>query len=214
VHTEHVSSLLPDYVRGLLDDKTSSRVKQHVDRCGQCHSDWRELQSTMNAIADQNFVVPSKTYFSSILPRIHDRLEKRAKSSWIFNPLLSKVALPLSAAIVFVVLAWHVPRLGETGESENPLKAVVGSATVDEIADLVQDQYLHQDWSLLNSSIINRALTNERFVKHAIIKEALASESISPFNLFADVSPQQFLNDLDDTDSKALLKRLETMEIL
>jgi hypothetical protein len=214
VRTEHVDILLPEYLRGTLNGELTARVEEHLRTCQICKFDLDELEGVFTFLDEQASPAVSKAYFGTILPKVRERLEEQRTKRWSLNPLVSRVLMPLSAAAVTLIMLWHTSIFTESPVDDNPLQAVVGSATPDEIAQIVQDQYPMQDWSVLNSNIISRALASDRFVKEELIKEALTSESTSPFNIIADISPQQFFVDLDDSEVDEVLQGLSKMEIL
>lgn len=214
MHTGHVSILLPDYIRGTLIGGEATRVEEHLRTCQSCRAEAEELRSVFLSLEQEITANVPKTYFTSILPRVHERLDSRGVSRRHLNPVVSKVLMPLGAAAVLAALLWRVPFFSNPSNVENPLLSAVRSSTPDEIAEIVQDDIPSQDWNLLNSTIISHALTDERFIGHQLVREALGSETTSPFSVFADVSPQQVLTDLDDLQTDLILKRLGTMEIL
>jgi len=206
--------MLPDYIRGLLDEQATAGVEEHLLHCPVCRSELAEVKSTLASIKDSGMKDVPQSYFTSILPRVHRRLDQRRNRGWMLHPLVSKVALPLGAAIVASILVWRMPVPSGLSPGENSLAAVVDSATPEEIVQIVRDDIPFQDWSSLNTTIIARALTDDRFVQRELVEEALASDVTSPFNVFADVSPQQILSDFDEVDANEVLQRLGHKESL
>jgi hypothetical protein len=51
-------------------------------------------------------------------------------------------------------------------------------------------------------------LADDRFVNGELVREALASEPNSPFNVYADVSSQQFLDELHESEVDDVLRKL------
>ncbi len=214
MHTEHVNILLPDFVRGQLGGEQTAAVEEHLRSCQVCSSNLAELKNTLAILEQSHKKDLSKVYFSSILPRVHQRLERDKKKEWISKPFVNKILLPLGAAAVLLVVLMRLPSGWETLKSENPLQAVVSLASADEIAEILQEDIPLQGVNSLNSAILTSALSDEQFVQRRLVSEALNSETTSPFNVFADVTPQQVLNDLEGPEADRMLQRLQQMEIL
>jgi len=211
---DHINILLPDYLRGTLGDEEKAGVEAHLRACPTCQAELIEVQETLAGIqrAGTDEVPPS--YFSSILPRVHQRLDRRKRFWWRSNPILAKLVLPLGVAVIAFILISRIPFPVGTSTGEEPLLAAVDSATSDDIAEIVQENIPSQDWSSFNTAIISHVLTDNRFVQRELVQEALASETTSPFNVFPDVSPQQVLGDFDEAETNELLQRLGHKETL
>jgi hypothetical protein len=208
VHTGHVNTLLPDFALGKLNEEDIVGVEAHLEGCAQCRMDLAELKETFASIGlGRNAAVPA-SYFSSILPRVHERLEQRQRSRWMISPVVEKIALPLGAAIVIAILAWNVPGLKTSIRTEGSLATVMDSASPSEIAEIIRNDIPSQDWSSFTDALIAHALANDKYVQQELVEEALTSEVTSPFNVYADVSPQQFLNGLDEPEANTVLQQL------
>lgn len=214
VHTNKITILLPEYAQGTLTTEESARVEEHLKDCPRCRAELLEIKETLAAIDQNGAQEVPKAYFSSIVPRVHERLEQRQSSAWNRYPSLTKIVLPLSAAIVIAVLVWNIPLPNGTVEKESPLLAAVESSSPDEISELMQTTITSNDLNTFNETIMSNALANATFVDHELVREALASESTSPFNVFADVSPQQFLDDLAQSNADNVLQKLGTQGTL
>ncbi len=214
MRTVHVNILLPDYVRGILDKGDLTRVEEHLRSCLVCQTELAEVKEILATIEQAGAEEVPKGYFSTILPRVHQRLDQRTHFDWGKNAVLNKIVLPLGAAIVVAVLLWRIPMPNGATVKDETLLAAVDSATSDEIAQIVQEDIPSQDWSSFNAMVISRAMTNDRFVRRELVEEALDSEATSPFDVFSDVSPQQVLSDFDESQTNEVLQRLGHMETL
>jgi anti-sigma-K factor RskA len=214
VHTNHVNILLPDYVRGILDNDDLAGVEEHLRNCPACQAELTQVREVLASIESAGVDSVPKAYFSSILPRVHQRLDRRKHFEWSKNPFLNKVILPLGAVIVVAVVLWRIPFASVGMINENPMMAVLDSATSEDFAEIVQDNIPSQELSSFNAMVISHALTNDRFFRRELVQEALASETTSPFDVFSDVSPQQVLSDFDESQTNEVLQRLGHTEIL
>ena len=134
---EHVSFLLPDFIRGFLGKDDTARVETHLRVCTECRSELEELAGTLASIAVLSKGDVPKAYFTSILPRIRERLDGRNINPWMQHPLVSRIVLPLGAAIIVAALIWQIPWYHPSAGTQNQLMAVVDSATPDEMADIL-----------------------------------------------------------------------------
>jgi hypothetical protein len=214
VRIEHVSFLLPDFIRGSLGKDDAARVETHLRVCMVCHSESEELRTAFVAITHSSPEDVPKAYFTSILPRIRERLDRRKGTSWIQHPLVSRIVLPLGAAIIVAALIWQSPGFHLSSGTQYQLLAVVDSATPEEMSEMLQTNIPNQDVNSFNNAIMSGVLADERFVNSELVREALASEPTSPFNVYADVSSQQFLDDLHESEADDVLRKLGTMGTL
>ena len=214
MRTNHVSILLPDYLRGVLSSDESKEVEQHLQHCAACQSDLAEMKQVLAAIgAPPTLDVPGN-YFSSLLPRIHQRLEKKKQSVWVSSPLVGKLVLPLGAALVVAVLLWHLPVQENAGRSTDPLLAVVDSAATVDIADIVKSDIPSHDMNSFSAMVLSHAMTDDDFVRRQLLDEALASDASSPFDVYANVTPVQALSGFSEAETNALLQKLDRMGTL
>jgi hypothetical protein len=214
VRIEHVSFLLPDFIRGSLGRDETARVETHLRLCTVCRSELEELTNAFASIADHPRGDVPKSYFPSILPRIRERLDQRRSTPWIQHPLVSRIVLPLGAVIIVAALVWQIPAYRLSAGNQNQLSAVVDSATAEEMAEMVQANIPNHDLSSFNNEIMSGVMADERFVNRELVREALAGEPTSPFNVYADVSSQQFLDDLHESEVDDVLRKLGTMGAL
>lgn len=106
---EHVSSLLADYIDGLLSPAEAEAVKKHLARCPDCREEHRFLKSYMKKAAD----FPSVPVPDDFLEKIHARIDAPAPSGMIrrlFLPLKVKLPLEAAGALALTVLAVFIFR--------------------------------------------------------------------------------------------------------
>jgi len=204
--------MLPDYIRGTLDSALVAGVQAHLRTCHACAAELETLREAFAALDGKRREEIPGGYFPSILPRVHQRLERKRKLSWMNGPFVNKVVLPLGVAAVLLVVLWHLPGTWEMTGSGNGLKTALTSASADDIAEILQENVTSQDVSSLNTIILTRALSDEQFVRRQLVHEALNSETTSPFDVIADVTPDQVLADLQEPDAEQALQQLEKME--
>lgn len=214
MRTSHVDILLPDYVQGTLGKDDIAVVEEHVRQCAACRSELDEVRQAFLVIGRSEPEDVPMSYFSSILPRVRQRIDRRSEKVWNKKPLITSVVLPAGAAVVLIALLWLVPFRHGATNTRNPLQAVVDSASSEDLAEILQQDIPSHEWSSFSDTVISHALANELFVKKELVQEALTSETTSPFDVLADVSPQQALGGFDEHQTDEMLQQLKSMETL
>lgn len=127
---------------------------------------------------------------------------------------MTKMAVPAATGVLAVILLWHIPLTVPSADRENPFRAIAESATPEEFADILHEQSSSSEWNSIQTKAASHVLMNEKFVKRQLVHEALAGPSSSPLGDIVELSSQQLLTDLDESDVDEILQRLGEMEIL
>lgn len=136
----HVSSLLADYLDGLLSPDEAAAVKEHLARCAECREEHRFLKTYISKAA----AFPRVPVPGDFLEKIHARIDAPAQGGLLrtlFFPLKIKLPLEAAGALALTVLAVFVFNpFGERGieyRAEAPVvseKAAGPRNTADEDA--------------------------------------------------------------------------------
>jgi hypothetical protein len=213
MHTNHVTALLPDYVRGRLEEQVKSGVELHLAHCSACKTELDQLQMATSLIERESKSAVPAGYFNTVLPRVRTRLESNS-AEYFWNPLIGKVALPLATAILAIAIFWRIPSTISTVQMENPLKSLIQSNTTEELNSLFSYESETSLWSHSDQSLLTNVLSNERFLKNQLVKEALESHPMSIFADGAELSSQQLLKNLDEVDVEEILQQLANKDII
>ena len=102
----HVEYLLPDYVNDRLEESLQPGVEEHLAECAACRAELEVLREAFAALRSQQIFPPSKVYFSTILPRVRQRLEEKEARPFYAHPLFSRILVPVAAGalVLFVLL--------------------------------------------------------------------------------------------------------------
>jgi hypothetical protein len=106
---EHVSSLLADYIDGILSPNETASVKEHLAGCADCREEHRFLKAYLKKAA----AFPSVPVPDDFLEKIHSRIDAPAPSGIIkkfFYPLKIKLPLEAAGALALTVLAVFIFR--------------------------------------------------------------------------------------------------------
>ena len=215
MRTEHVDYLLPDYVSGRLEEPLREGLELHLRDCPHCREELEAVQEVFGYLQSSEASHPSDSYYSSILPRVRQRLEEKREGSFLSHPLFIRLVSPLAAAIVAIVLLLHVPFPKTEVETDtNPLRSLVREASAAELAEAVLEQARKQPLinavteDEISSLVAAQAMSQEIFVQSL---EPQAATFLEP--LF-NGSVTQGIEELTETELDALLQKLGERTIL
>ena len=205
---EHVEYLLPEYLNGSIADSLRPGVEEHLKYCSSCNTGLAELRRTMEMLDTHGTTGPPSDYFTTILPRVRERLEREESRNVFTNPFLIRLALPIGAALLALFILSSFPFPGdETEAGGNPLQAVVHGSTSDELMDVVLDMVPLQPLSSPTvegetSSLLGvSALRGEHLL-------AQAGEVSFVGEITLDETMPEGLEQLNEEDLEALVQRL------
>ena len=74
MQTEHVKYDLMDYITNRLNAQERERIEQHLQKCSKCNNQYIELSKADAFLKQSHSASPSSVYYSTILPRVRERL--------------------------------------------------------------------------------------------------------------------------------------------
>ena len=142
---------LPGFVRGELDSAGAARIAEHLAGCRACSEEARGLENVFGVIESKPWA-PSPHYWSSILLRVHDRLEEQTR----FPQWTTRFALPLAAALILAVGFFKIaPRPGE--ELPENFAAILNQLSSDELEEVADQQavaeMIHPDLAAVDQQV-------------------------------------------------------------
>lgn len=214
MHTEHVEYLLLEYLDGSLAGSLRPGVEAHLQHCGSCRTELEELRQTMEMLDAHGTVMAPSGYFTTVLPRVRERLEGKKSGNVFANPLLVRLAIPigLGALALFIVLSLPFPA-NEPEAAHNPLQAVMHGSTTDELVGVVFDMVPLQPLSSPTVEGETSALLGVTVLQgeHLLVN---ADEVAYAGELTLDGSVPEELGQLNEADLEALVQRLGEGTIL
>ena len=200
----HVHDILPDYVNGKLESPLHREVTGHLEVCPDCRIEAENLVKTLAAIQSANKASAPHGYFTTVLPRVHHRLEQGEKFGWLKNPLVVRFAAPLVAVIIMVVLLNHASFDWQEA-SNGSLSDVI---TSDDVADV----YVRQTESLPLTDVgveqLVVATTPEGILERQIAEFFMVNGTGIGFEEYPEASTDLFLESLSEQEIESLLQRL------
>jgi hypothetical protein len=101
---DDIKYLLPDFVSNRSNEEENESVREHLEHCSSCRGEVLLLKQTFEVVASSRTSIPSETYWTNFLPRLHDRLSDRKKTKRELAPLVNKFLLPSAGLVVTILL--------------------------------------------------------------------------------------------------------------
>jgi len=95
---------LSPYLDGMLEERTATRVKHHLEVCAACAWELRALQRGVGLIRGLERHTPPIDSWQSILANIPDRLTQQSRHGWLRPALAGAFTTALIAVILFATL--------------------------------------------------------------------------------------------------------------
>jgi hypothetical protein len=207
VRTEHVEYLLPDYVSNMLEESLRPWVESHLEECGACRAELENLRGAFTHLDSFEVKPPYDGYFTTVLPRVRERLQGKKSVPFYSHPLVTRFAVPLAAAALILVILFRVPfALRESEREHNPLRPVVTGLETEELVDAILDQFHRQMISAQGENETSAQLAVHLLRSDHLLAGAdelsLSNESV------LDVGLPENLDQLSASDVDVLVARL------
>jgi anti-sigma factor RsiW len=211
VHTEHVKYDLMDYVTERVNIEERIRIEQHLQICSHCNAEYNKLLSADAVLKKERPPSPAPVYYSTILPRVRDRLVSQKRFIWNYDYGATKIILPLAVAVLIVVLFMRVPT-NSTSESAqiDALHQAVKDFNDEEVVQAVEREYT--GLSFVPSQGIAAAgvaehLQGDQFLKSALSKQIENEEIV-------EMDVEGMISDLDGEQVDQVLSELSERNVL
>ena len=191
---------IPDFVHGKISDAEKSVMDNHLAICSSCRQEVEEFRALFAELGNHVAWKPSDNYLATILPRVHERLDK--KHSATLPVWMTRFAVPLASAAVIVVFLTTISPLNITDSSSNSFSSLARVST-DDLNEYVEQQSVVgvSEFSFTDNKVMD---SNEDKI---ILKNILGEEH----NGFAYLtSNQESIDDVvTDRDADELIPMLE-----
>jgi len=211
VHTEHIKYSLMDYITDHLDEYDRDQVRLHLQQCSECQNHYNELIAAYDALRHTQKVLPSPAYYSTILPRVQERLMGHRDSLWSNRIIPSRLILPLAVSALFLILLIRMP-LDTSSEHEqtDALFQAVKDYSPDEVVQAVSNEYAGSN-VLSNPEVVSEGiaehLRGDHFIREALMKQIESDEIV-------DMDIDGVLLELNREQAEQLLSKLSEREML
>jgi hypothetical protein len=200
-----------DYITNRLNTEERIRVEQHLQICSHCSIEYNELLSADAVLKQERTTSPAPVYYSTILPRVRERLVSQKRFIWDYGYGAAKIILPLAVSVLLVVLFMKVPTdsASESAQTEALHQAMM-DFNEEEVLQAVEKEY--EGLSLSPNQEIAAAgvaehLQGDRFLKSAVSKQIENEET-------AEMDVEGMISDLDREQVDLVLSGLSERNIL
>lgn len=103
---EELKELIPDFITGDISEVNKVRVESALSSSEEFMKFYNEMKNTLDFVQNVNPDEPPTVYWSSLLPRIHQRIEEKKTHGFSLEKVLSywKVFTPIAAVILIAVI--------------------------------------------------------------------------------------------------------------
>ncbi|MBI4548031.1 MAG: zf-HC2 domain-containing protein [Ignavibacteriae bacterium] len=194
---------LPDFLLGKLSEEQQASIREHLVTCERCRSEAEQLKGVFSELHAHQPWAPPSTYWSTLLPKIHQRIEE--KSSPALPEWITRLAMPLSAAIVAVVVLISLNPF-ETGTQSHELQTILQQLQPEEIGKVIEMQEASGISEF--SSLLEESLTNGNGSLAELVTDETQLYSIP------DVDIESVARELDEEEISDLVARLEQRKMI
>lgn len=207
MRTQHIEYLLPDYLNHRLEDDLRPGVEQHLQECAACRGELEMLRTAFREIEAHQDSGPPEGYFSTVLPRVRERLENREAKSILAHPLILRLVAPLAAGALALIIMLHLPFPANNTEAEqNPLRPIMHGVTTDELVDVVLDQAHRQSLNALGEGEASSILATRILHGEHLLADAEPLPHVGEPVLGGGMP--EGLEQLSDSEIEAIIQRL------
>ena len=133
--------MLTEYFEGTISAEDRKLVEEHLASCKQCARDAQLITEAFDALRDVAEDSVPENYFVNLVPRIHERLERRRRfvlASFI-PAWMEEVLAPVSAlSVVASLVALFFVFAPATVDVSSPLKSIVSEMQNDDAIALTE----------------------------------------------------------------------------
>jgi hypothetical protein len=110
LNIEELKYLIPDYITGDISDSDKAQLEDALKESAELREFHSELKGAFDFAGTVKHQEPSPQYWSSLLPRIHQRIEEQEPQKFSWDKVASywKVLVPIAAIIVIALIYYLV----------------------------------------------------------------------------------------------------------
>jgi hypothetical protein len=119
LNIEEIQLLIPDYITGGLSETEKAQVEKVLKESPELNEFYIEMKETLHFVSSVKFPEPAPQYWNTLLPRIHDKIERRQSEGFSWDKIAAfwKVLVPV-AAIVLIALVYFLVKPSNTQLTE------------------------------------------------------------------------------------------------
>jgi hypothetical protein len=180
-----------DYITNRLNAQECKRVEQHLQKCSKCNNQYSELLATETILKQNHDTAPTSLYYSTILPRVRERLVSQQRPIWDYSYGTVKIILPIAVSVLLVFILIKTPKesLSEAEQTE-ALRQAVKDLNEDEVVQAVEREYAGLSLSPnqeVAAAGVAEHMQGDRFLKSALAKQ-IENEEVAEMDLEGMIS--------------------------
>lgn len=213
MRTEHVEYLLPDYLSDMLEESLRPWVEAHLQECGACRAELENLRAAFSHLDSFEARPPYDGYFTTVLPRVRERLQGKKSAPFFSHPLITRFAAPIAVGAMLFVILFRVPSaLRESDQEHNPLQPVVRGLETEELVDVILDQ-IHRETISAQAENETSAMLAIPFLRSDHLLAGADQISLSNESIL-DIGQTENLDQLSSSEVDVLVANLGERTIL
>ena len=110
LNIDELKFLVPDYVTGDISDSDKLTLEKAMNESQELAEFYLQVKDTFSFVSTVKTEEPQPHYWSSLLPRIHQKIEEKNSKPAVLDNIISywKVIVPVAAIILFAVIYYSV----------------------------------------------------------------------------------------------------------
>lgn len=177
---EEIKLMLPDYVMDKLNQEEKKIVDSALQSSPELRKLFEDLSDTFSFVGSVKLEEPPAQYWSTLLPRIHERIESKQRSGY-FEKLIGywKIAVPI-AAVILIALVYYLVINKQTETTITKKDEVIQN---DTLAPKTKDDNIKKE-------IVKKNDEKETVKKNEPIKHKLPKVKFDQFTDIKDNTPK------------------------
>jgi hypothetical protein len=211
VRIEHCEISLMDYITGHLTEEEADVVRSHLRQCGQCQELYGKFIASNTVLQQTKMTMPHSIYYSSILPRIHEKRMHQRHFVKRNGSVSSRLILPLAVSVFLLTFLIKISPVHyfDVHQTDNLFQTMKGYST-DEIIQAAANEYagisLFSNLETASESI-DEQLRSDSFIREALAKQMENGE-------ITDADLEDIFSGLNGNQVDKLLSGLKEREVL
>lgn len=192
---------LPDFICSMLSERENKTVLDHLATCKICSHETEELRLLLSRIDKEKAQAPSENYFISLLPEIHQLIERektKVSPAW-----MTRFAMPVAAVFVLVLFLVRVIPIRDH-HSHEELRVLLEQLDSNDVQQVVE-QYT-STWTQSTISVAIDDSLSYRLEDYTLLAELLNEEGNG--NIYDKVNLQSIIESMDDKEFENMLSLL------
>jgi hypothetical protein len=192
---------LPDFISNKLSDQEKTEIEKHLATCISCRQELETLSGLFSDLKTVKIEPPSQLYWTSLLPRIHDKIEKPTSS--ILPEWATRFALPVAAAILLIISTiTFTPWKSERELTD--FQTMLQQLEPEELQSVAEKQNYS---GILESPISLIAQNTSLTVDDDVLKQILITDTLN--TLPSDIDFQEIVEAFSNQQIEQLVLRIE-----